>query len=146
MTAIYETRGQLTNGGIEPENVAKAQAYLTNDHNGKPLNMQQYLDPSLEAVILLRWFLDGNGLDYRVEAICSRELNDDELKALASEISGQNSDGLGEGFEQQDFAWNEEGHDCDSDCDECDGYGCEDGGVMVSFDWKTNDSTLTRIA
>lgn len=144
MTAIYVTKGQLTNGGISADRVADAQAYLTHDYNGDPRNMQQYLDaPLREAVVLLRWRLESNGLDWSVEAICNRELTDAELKQLGDEVSGQNSDGLGEGFEQQPFAEGE--REDDGYYDDNDEWVEEDDFVMVSFDWQTNDHVFTRI-
>jgi hypothetical protein len=124
---IYRTAGQLTDR-LPSESVTLAQAYLSSD------DMTRYLDPPLsDAVVRIAWVLDGDGRGYFVEAITSRELTDDELARLASWVSGQNSDGLGEGFEQQDFCWIE------------DGYPGSGDGHMVSFDWETNDSTFTRI-
>jgi len=137
---IYRTSGKLT-GVIEPENVADAQKYL--DEPG-PVAMAGFLDESLRAVEFLEWRLDGNGRDYTITAVATRELTDAELKDLSSEVQGQNSDGLGEGFEQQDFAWRE-----DDDCGVCDGcendFACESEGNMISFDWETNDSRFERI-
>lgn len=132
---IYQSTGQLTDA-IPHEHVEAAQAYLAQD------DMTQYVDESIAgAVERVEWRLHHNGRDYTVEAVTSRELTDDELRVLAEWTSGQNSDGLGECFEQQDFAW-VEGPDPDEDEDE-DYY--EDG-HMVSFDWKTNKSTFTRVA
>ncbi len=143
---VYETSGHLT-GIIESENFIAAQAYLTYDHTGKPLNMEQYLDqPLRDAVEMLEWQLDGNGCDYKVRAITKRALTHDELDKLSSEVSGQNSDGLGEGFEQQAFA---ERHD--GECGECSGCeygdGCEDDDYagMISFDWQTNKLPWTKV-
>ncbi len=143
---VYRTQGKLTHP-IAAENVPAAQRYLELDHDDKPNNMHQYLDAPLEGVIeLLEWRLDGNGHDYVVTAFASRELSDDELKQLASEVSGQNSDGLGEGFEQQDFAewgtggdvpWYSRENPYDDEVNE------ESG--MCSFDWETNDSTFVRV-
>jgi len=132
---IYQSTGQLTDY-IEPGNVAAAQAYLAEDA------MAQYLDaPLREVVERLEWRLNGNGHDYVVEAVTTRELTEKELEQLASEVSGQNSDGLGEGFEQQEFA---ETGACGA-CDACEyGDACEDAG-MISFDWQTNDSHFTRV-
>lgn len=148
---IYQTKGVLT-GTIDQSNVAEAQEYLQFDYNhetgerDKPINMHQYLDPPLDGVVLhLQWVLAANGHDYTVTAVTSRDLTTDELKQLSSEVSGQNSDGLGEGFEQQDFCW-----DPDGDCHECEGcengYECENqGGSMISFDWRSNDLPWTKI-
>jgi hypothetical protein len=133
---LYRSTGKLT-GTIEPENVAAAQEYLDEP-------MAQYLDPPLQGVVeVLTWTLDGNGRDYRVDAFALRELTEAELKKLAEEVTGQNSDGLGEGFEQQAFA--EEETEC-GECGGCEaGWGCDEPGNMISFDWKTNDSAFTRV-
>lgn len=141
--SVYRTFGTLTDS-IAYENVPAAQAYLKLDHEGKPLNMQQYLDPPLGGVIeLLEWDLKGDGYNYDITATSKRELTQDELKQLSSEVSGQNSDGLGEGFEQQDFAWSEE-DDCTCDGDGWGSCDCENG-HMISFDWQTNELKWTRV-
>lgn len=143
--AIYETKGQLVRA-IPDDGVAEAQRYLTHDHEGNPNNMEQYLDPPLKGVVAdLRWELAGNGLDYTVRATCERELTDDELKKLSEEVSGQNSDGLGEGFEQQDFAWVQEHDDSWDWLHDTDGETYEDEGRMCSFDWQTNELPWTRV-
>ena len=131
--AIYESTGKLT-GTIERENLEAAQDYLTQD------DMTQYVDGSIRgAVESVEWRLGFDGSSYSVRAVTNRELTDDELRVLAEWTSGQNSDGLGESFEQQDFAW-VEGPDPDEDED------YYEDGHMVSFDWKTNKSTFTRVA
>jgi len=157
---VYRTTGTLVDA-IQPENVAVAAAYLTED------DMTQYVSPqaNLEGVLMfIEWNLHSDGLNYHVTAVTNRDLDDDELKRLASTVSGQNSDGLGENFEQQAFAWNEDSseQDCNScsgqgyileddgteiSCDECGGDGyIEDGeGHMCSFDWETNDSTFVKV-
>ena len=159
---LYRTSGVLT-GTIEAENVAQAQAYLTDD------DMTQYLDKECGPIEHIEWKLEADGHNWSVTAYTQRELTDDELKALSSWISGQNSDGLGESFEQQDFAWDQEPaeeQDCsychgrgtvtefvdeeltEKDCEECDGSGYfeeQDDGRMISFDWETNDCSLERV-
>lgn len=143
---IYEMKGHLT-GTIEGEAAIRdAQHYLQfmSDDDSEPANMEQYLDPPLNEVVEdLRWHLDSNGHDYRVVAFATRDLTQDELKKLGSEVSGQNSDGLGEGFEQQDFA------EQDAECGEChgceNGFGCDEYGGMISFDWETNPHEFVRI-
>lgn len=132
MTTIYRTSGALT-GTIEPENVELAQAYLTED------DMTRYLDEPLRGVVeRIQWHLNHDGHTYYVEAIANRDLTDDELAQLAAWVSGQNSDGLGEGFEQQDFAWVGEERDFFGDV--------VDEGAMCSFDWQTNDSKFERVS
>lgn len=137
---IYKTTGQLT-GHIAAENVSKAQAYLTQD------DMTQYIDDRLKgAVERVQWRLDGNGHDYEVEVFALRELTEDETGKLSEWISGQNSDGLGEGFEQQPWAW-VGGHDREDYYHSMGGYDEEeDEGHMASFDWQDNDSVLTRVS
>lgn len=165
---VYRTSGHLT-GTILPENVPTAQRYLTHEHGGAPRNMQRYLDPPLrDRVVFLEWNLSADGHNYTITAVTNKLLTEEELKQLSSECSGQNSDGLGEGFEQQDFAWVDDGeedetcYDCDGSgrielengdtdvCGTCDGegvfYGNIDNGHMISFDWKTNELPWTQIA
>lgn len=140
MTAIYITKGTLTNA-IPEEGIREAQAYLTED------DMTQYIDPPLsDAMVRVQWKLESDGYHWSVEAITNRELTEAELKELSQWVSGQNSDGLGEGFEQQDFAWSTDTDDC-GDCEGCnEGWSCEDdGGAMCSFDWKTNDCAFERV-
>jgi hypothetical protein len=137
---IYQTTGTLT-GTIERENVALAQEYLTSD------DMTQFLEGSLAAKIKrIRWNLHSDGHGYHVEAIARKRLTKAELKELAEWVSGQNSDGLGEGFEQQSFAEDHEG-EC-GECDGCEnGYSCDDDYAgMISFDWKTNRSEFVQVA
>lgn len=137
---IYRTAGSLT-GTIKAENVEEAQEYLTDDA------MAKYLDEPLKSVVeRLEWRLSTNGHDYVIEAVTTRKLKAKELKQLADEVSGQNSDGLGEGFEQQDFAQSND--ECDG-CDQCEAYPfdvCENGWAMISFDWKTNDSVFALVS
>lgn len=136
----YRTSGTLT-GTIEPENVGVAQEYLTSD------DMTQYIDDSIaSAVFHVAWNLHADGHNYHIDAFCVRELTQDEQRVLSEWCSGQNSDGLGEGFEQQDFAWNTEG-EC-GDCEGCsEGYECDDeGGSMISFDWQKNELPWTLVS
>jgi L-rhamnose isomerase len=136
---IYRSKGTLTGVIEQGENLRLAQEYLQSD------DMTQYLEGDLKvAVERIQWYLDVDGHSYYVEAITRVPLSAEQLKELASWVSGQNSDGLGEGFEQQPFA---EKHD--GECGEC--YACEsnepcenDYTGMISFDWKTNKSEFTQ--
>lgn len=93
------------------------------------------LDP--EDIISIEWKLLDNE-DGKIILITTRELTDTESKAISRWISGQNSDGLGEGFEQQDFAMtrlSDNSYDYD--------YAYEDEDVACSsFDWETNNYEL----
>ena len=67
-------------------------------------NMAQYLDPSLQdKVASVEWDIEVvNGTAYgKITCELTEPLDMDEQAELASWISGQNSDGLGEGFEQR---------------------------------------------
>ena len=134
-TFLYRTSGTLT-GTIERNNVGLAQAYLTHD------DMTQYLDDSIAPVIAhIQWNLLADGHNYNITAVAIRELTKDEQRVLSEWCSGQNSDGLGEGFEQQEFAETS----CEG-CDDCSEWdGCESGWSMISFDWETNKLPWTLI-
>lgn len=142
-TVRYKTSGVLTNPIETTENVGRAMAYL-GEHD-----MTEFLDEPLAAVVVdIFWQLNIDGLHWSVFVKAMRELTEEESKELSEWISGQNSDGLGEGFEQQPFA---EVH-ADFGCGECidcrHGYSCEESDVyggMCSFDWQTNDCKLVRI-
>lgn len=161
--SVYQTTGVLT-GHIKAENIGAANDYL---HEPK---MAEYVaaNANLEGLLVwLVWDLAADGHAYTITAVTTRDLDDDELQRLSDECSGQNSDGHGEGFEQQEFAWDEEAvepRDCDncqgsgevssgSDdeikaCGECGGDGSfDDGddGRMISFDWETNKLPWTKI-
>lgn len=126
----YQTTGTLT--GVVND-VEAAQDYLADPR------MVQYLEPLLRSAIdKIEWRLDDNGHDYSVVAESSRELNEWELKTLSSWVSGQNSDGLGEGFEQQSFAelGGEYGYDEEDEDEDFE---------MISFDWRTNPCTFVRV-
>lgn len=131
---IYQTSGTLTGSIDTEEKVAQAQDYLQND------DMTQYLDEPLSDVIeRIKWYLNNDGHTWYVEAISARVLSDQELKQLSDWVSGQNSDGLGEGFEQQDFAETPSGYG-DGEYDE--DY---ENSSMISFDWETNNCKFERV-
>ncbi len=75
-----------------------AKAYLEEE------DMAQYLDEPLKSKIdSMKWVLDDES-HVHVEVKSNQPLYKEDMDALKSEIEGQNSDGLGEGFEQQKFA------------------------------------------
>lgn len=71
--------------------------------------MLRYFDegPLKEKLISVEWELKTPKTG-EVTVIASSELTDEEIKEIEKEIDGQNSDGLGEGFCQQDFIISEE--------------------------------------
>lgn len=140
---IYKTQGTLT-GTIEAENVGLAQAYLTQDDMTPYVHKHSDV-PQPQDIEHIEWKLDGDGHKWEVTVFATRELSEPQLKELSSWVSGQNSDGLGEGFEQQEFAEGECG-DCEGCIDAARGWGgtCDEGS-MISFDWETNDCAFTRV-
>lgn len=114
-----------------------AYMYLTEE------NMTEYLheaEPDTQGVVeLIEWVLEDEESGYII-VDATRELTDDESKRISEWIRGQCSDGLGEGFEQQDFS---------GPTDEEIEQGYEDGDYLIadcmsSFDWQTNTYLLTR--
>jgi len=131
----YVSSGTLT-GTVN--DVEAARKYLTEDDMTK--HMDDHLAP---AVIDIRWDLKEDGRSYEVIALACKELEPYEMDQLAMWVNGQNSDGLGEGFEQQDFATDPDYEEPDYDEDEyLDGA---DQLGMVSFDWKTNPSKFVKV-
>lgn len=114
------------NAVLEDVCFGQADAFLRAD------DMTQYLDDHLrEKVAKVEWNLEGtDGGTIDVEA--KQELTSDELAELSDWIGGQCSDGLGESFEQRDFA---QIYDYDD-------WGGEEWVGMISFDWESNNYKL----
>lgn len=139
MGVTYRTRFNLTTCVNDYD---KAAAYLAAD------DMAAYLkgDPRSETlkpeeILRCDWVLEDECSGY-IECEFTRELTADELTGVSDWISGQASDGLGEGFSQQDFAWIPFDED-DEDSLYYDPYAGD--GEMASFDWQTNNYELTKI-
>lgn len=82
----------------------------------------------------IRWTLVDDESGY-IDLETFRELSEEELDKISDWVSGQNSDGLGEGFEQQDFAYYLDEEFVDED----DSYEDDESNyIMSSFDWRTN--------
>lgn len=121
----------------------EAQAYLEED------NMLDYFDNEeiKRKLKSMTWHLTDCGSGY-IEVIANEELSENELEEISAYISGQNSDGIGEGFEQQDFAsydaalLNDRGEIDDSLLYD-DDY--EEDWVMASFDWNSNYYVLELV-
>ena len=145
----YVTIFRLTNPILGDANVIKAQEYLNKEDMGQHLRERISYDNEKgkttnapEDIELIKWELADNGYDGMITLTTTRELNEKELKYISEWVSGQNSDGLGEGFEQQDFAdyYPCDRGECDdyNDRDQC-GYGHCPYFEYSAFDWKTND-------
>lgn len=137
-TYTYETEFNLS---VPVNDIDAAQEYLIKYDMTKYLTQRikreanrDKIDNFSDAIVSIKWLLyDEQSGVIRLQS--SRLLNQDELDFVSSWILGQNSDGLGEGFEQQEFAW----MPYDDDDDDDDYY---DDGEMASFDWQTNNYKL----
>lgn len=138
---IYETRFHLLADVLD---IGEAQAYLEED------NMLDYFDNEeiKRKLKSITWHLTDCESGY-IEVIANEELAENELDEISSYISGQNSDGLGEGFEQQWFAnydmnrYNSSGEEI-SVWDLDDDY--EEDWIIARFDWDRNDYLLNLVA
>lgn len=135
MTSTYRTGGTLTN----PVNdLTAAQAYLSDDDMTAYVKYASH--PALQEVVHhIEWRLLTEST-WQVTVVTDRLLTDEESTALSGWISGQNSDGLGEGFEQQHFA--EHGYDEDYEMSR---FEHDEDYEMSSFDWETNKCLLVLI-
>lgn len=94
---LYRTYFDLSDD-IPDEHWMEARKYLDED------NMVNYLPDKLsEKVILIQYDLITNNRGF-INIISNSPLTQEELIELKNELDGQNSDGLGEGFSQQEFA------------------------------------------
>ena len=110
-----------------PVKVDDANNYLQED------DMCDYLKNDIDnttikpnELVSITWSIDKSYTNYNdhgtITLITTRDFTEKELDFVSEWVSGQNSDGLGEGFEQNFPNDDENGYD-DS---------------MASFDWKTN--------
>lgn len=140
----YTTKFTLTDLVLDLES---ANDYLAED------DMVDYFDEYYEIgvnedlikkVISINWELqtrDSGKITVKTNALLTYK----ECKAVSEWIRQQNSDGLGEGFESQDFA-NYDVNRYDYDGNEISVWDLDDDyeeyWVMASFDWQTNDYEL----
>ena len=104
--------------------------------------------PDETKINKIEWILEDEQSGH-IDLITNQELSPKELDSISDWISGQNSDRIGESFEQKDFACYPE-----SDLYDCDSYHYDDGDydsfdeeyVMAEFDWKTNPYKLELIS
>ena len=128
------------------DDIDEAQDYLDDDHdlmldlfnediNGEYRSHRNVSNDS--PLINWRWYLKDNSSGYFIYET-SRELTKEELENLGEGTTGQAADGLGEGFEQQEWAsytiyYDEYG----DEVSQYDDYE-EEEDVMASFNWKTD--------
>jgi len=130
MIYVYRTYFQLVDSVNDFDS---AYDYLLKD------DMTKYLlndDRGSDKVISVKWILETENSGV-IEVKTNEKLSDEEMTNISEWIGGQNSDGLGEGFEQQDFA----NYYVGDDGDDLDYYN-DDDWVMASFDWETNNYDL----
>lgn len=125
---VYETKFRLTN----PVNdIEAARLYLAEDDMTEYLWDYSSVNPdALKAIKKIEWILETEDSG-KIILTSEKELDEKSLNEVSDWVRGQNSDGLGEGFEQQRFA-TEEIYDEYGDID----YDAEP--IMSSFDWETN--------
>jgi hypothetical protein len=130
MECIYRTNFELTN---EVDDFVAAKEYLIEDNMVDYLkNDDRIAKNTRDAIENIEWILVSASFGF-VKLTANRNLSVEELLCISKFVAGQNSDGLGEGFEQQDFA-NYRVYDECSDDDE-DEYEY----VTASFDWENNE-------
>lgn len=132
---VYQTKFNLTGSVTDKDAAIKylqlydMSAYLKNDIDGLSEANRESMDLYSSDIISIVWDLKGD--DHGDITLKTRnELSSQALDYISQWVQGQNSDGIGEGFEQQSFA---EIYDEDED-----GYPDPDSYYMVSFDWHTN--------
>lgn len=122
-----------------------AQEYLQQYNMGDYLvsNISQDGRGFEDIIFSAKWYLNKPKYDETdsgyIEVITTKELNKEQKKYVSEWIKGQNSDGIGECFEQQDWSGDERN---DMFVDD---YYDEDEYDMCSFDWRTNNYELTLI-
>lgn len=128
---IYRTYFKLT---ACVNDLSAAQEYLTEDDMTVYLKDDDRISEKVRnAVEKIEWVLKDEDSGY-IELTTNEALSATELKEVSEYVSGQNSDGLGEGFEQQDFAYYED--------EGLEGYAESDWDnetIMASFDWQSNE-------
>jgi hypothetical protein len=133
----YTTEFHLVNPIQEGRDVVRtANAYLNQ------YDMTQFLPDNLSPIVSsLVWRLEDE--DHGVITVETvRDLTAAESTALTAWISGQCSDGLGEGFEQQPFAQTSNRDWSYRDDHDYNDY--DEDGNMASFDWEHDRYQLSK--
>ena len=131
---VYGCPFKLTNPVTD---VDEAQKYLDDDHKGMLRIFNSDINSEGDNPIIdWRWYLNYDNSGYFLYQT-SRELTEREIKNLGEATLGQASDGLGEGFCQQPFAFYtvERNNGWYSDDDYENEY---DDVIMSEFDWEEN--------
>lgn len=116
----YKAYFNLTHD-INPEDVEIANDYLDDDMTKYLIeDLKKKMPETAPKIVEILWSL--NNVNSGVVTVTSERLDKKEKEWISNWISGQCSDGLGEGFENQDFASTANG--------------------VSGFDWQSNDYTL----
>ena len=117
----------------------EARLYLIED-DMTPFLKNDLPEETKNKIESITWILKTENSG-QIDLVTTSKITDKELKTISEWVSGQNSDGLGEGFEQQDFAHYSVLEMEDND----DEFYSNDDYVMASFDWRSNDYDFTLI-
>lgn len=149
MKYLYKTEFHLR---AKVNDFDEASNYLTEDDMTKYLIDDNDIPAEVrEAVIRIEWELLDD--DYgKIFLTTKRKLTEKELEPISDWVGGQNSDGLGEGFEQQDFAdyFDEDAYHSDHEWweeryqDACDEYANLD--EDAKDEWDSEDDYASRYA
>lgn len=127
---VYESRFKLTNP-LNPDDFITAYQYLQDDDMTKyliadlstPKNKAKFKNLYKEIREIV-WVLETVDTG-KIMLFTTKELTKDETTFISKWISGQCSDGLGEGLENQDFS---------------------NGDNRVRFDWQSNKYELRKVS
>ena len=134
---LYRTFFKLT-ACVNDLNAAKD--YLTEDDMTVYLKEDSRIPKNIsDAVTKIEWILKDE-FSGCIDLTTTSELSTEDLKKISDWVKGQNSDGLGEGFEQQSFACYE-----DEGLTGYEGSNWDNETIMASFDWETNDYIFTLV-
>ena len=143
----YITTFNLSNS-VANSKMGEANQYLQEDNMTKyliaDLKYYKHDKSEIDKIIDIEWRLDSPNRG-RIVLMSSFDLSEDTLAKVSEWVKGQNSDGLGEGFEQQDWGEIEPMYGCpigDEEEDEyIDDYSYQE---MYSFDWYTNNYIFAK--
>lgn len=127
--------------------IQEANDYLQEDDMTKylldSLRNDKVAPEEIEKVEYIYWTMTSNSTG-SIVLTANDKLLPNTLAKISEWVSGQCSDGLGEGFEQQPFASyeNSDGGYYDDE----DNWVEDDDYCMASFDWQTNDYKFTQVA
>lgn len=131
----YRTNFNLTDG---VKDMSAAQEYLDED------DMSVYLLGDFPQLASkkpkIRWILTHPNKGY-ITLKSEEPIDRETLDEISKWVAGQNADGLGEGFEQQDFAY----YATDEPWGNPDDEDYEEEYIECSFDWEKNEYKFEEV-